>query len=307
MPLIVNGERIEDAFIEQEFANIKSQFEAASGNACCCDRDDEFRGYARDNMTARVLLTQAARTRIERLPEAEIDAALQKIKDEHGGEAQFHAATGTTPDDESLIRDDLEINLRVQKFIDSLCADAPAPTDESLRAFYNEHLDLFMNPEKIRASHILKNAPRAENRQAVYDQLRSIREQALDGADFAVLAKEHSDKATEAQQAAAEGHNTDGDDGIDLGFFQRGTLMDEFETVAFSLRVGEVSPIFTTPYGYHLIHLVDRVAAAPKPFDEVRDKVRRQYLEERRNDKILDAVEDLKTQATIEQVDPEPD
>jgi hypothetical protein len=53
--------------------------------------------------------------------------------------------------------------------------------------------------------------------------------------------------------------------------------------------------------------LVDRVAAAPKPFDEVRDKVRRQYLEERRNDKILDAVEDLKTQATIEQVDPEPD
>ena len=63
MPLVVNGQTIDDAVIEQEFSTIKAHYETL-GSISCCERDDEFRGYARDNITFRALLTQEAQRTI---------------------------------------------------------------------------------------------------------------------------------------------------------------------------------------------------------------------------------------------------
>ncbi|MBT3615260.1 MAG: hypothetical protein HN524_04670, partial [Verrucomicrobia bacterium] len=59
MPLVINGQTIDDAVIDQEFSAIKAHYESL-GSMSCCERDGEFRGYARDNITFRVLLTQEA-------------------------------------------------------------------------------------------------------------------------------------------------------------------------------------------------------------------------------------------------------
>ena len=303
MALIVNGERVDDAVTEQEFGNIKSAVEAASGNSCCCDRDEEFRGYARENIVARVLLTQESRHAVAELSAAAVDAELERIKAEHGGAEQFYAAVGATPEQDDLIRRDVEANLRVEMLLERVCADEAETSDESLRQHYETHIDKFTTPEKVRASHILIYPPRAEDREERYKELRALRIQACDGADFAALAREHSDKAREAREAAATGEDTKGDDGIDLGWFQRGEIMDEFEIVAFSLRVGEVSPVFTTPYGMHIIKLTDREPATPKPFDEVRDAVSEQAREASRDEKIRVYVKTLEAKATIEQID----
>ena len=112
--------------------------------------------------------------------------------------------------------------------------------------------------------------------------------QLQNGADFEALARAHSDK---------------GDEHIDLGFFKRGELAEEFEIVAFSLDVGEVSPVFATPFGYHLIKLTERKPATPKPFDEVRDTVREQMLAERKQEKTRALVKELEGRAVIEDVE----
>ena len=57
MPLVVNDQKIDDAIIDQEFSAIKAHYESM-GSMSCCDRDEEFRGYARDNIVFRALLTQ---------------------------------------------------------------------------------------------------------------------------------------------------------------------------------------------------------------------------------------------------------
>ena len=91
MALVINGERIDDAVLDGEFSGIKAYFESL-GNVSCCERNDEFRGYARQNVVARVLLAQEAMRAHPPVPDTEIEQAIDKLKEEHGGEQRFFSA-----------------------------------------------------------------------------------------------------------------------------------------------------------------------------------------------------------------------
>ena len=290
MPIVINGQRVDDAVVNAEFANIKAYFESL-GNVSCCERDPEFRGYARQNVVARVLLSQEAQRALPPTPAEEVDAALAKLAEEHGGEQRFLAAVGASPDQLDLVRRDLEADLRVRRMVETRCgADTPEPGEEELRRYYDGHVDAFKTAEEVRASHILKSA-RGEKRHEAYEELRQLRRRLKAGEDFDEIARHHSDK---------------GDEHIDLGFFKRGELAEEFEVVAFSMDVGELSQVFSTPFGYHLITVTARKPATPKPFDEVREQVRELYLAERWQEETRRLVEELQARATIEDVEEEP-
>ena len=286
---MINGQQIDDAVLNGEFASIKSYFESL-GNVSCCERDPEFRGYARQNIIARVLLSQEAQRALPPVPEGEVEAALDKLKEENGGEQRFLAMLGAAPEQLDLVRRDLEADLRVRRLVERLSDGDADPTDADLRRFYDEHLDYFKTAEEVRASHILKSA-RGEKRHEAYDELRNLRKRLQAGENFEDLARKHSDK---------------GEEHIDLGFFKRGELAEEFEIVAFSLDVGEISPVFATPFGYHLITVTERKPATPKPFEEVREQVRELVVAERRQEKTRKLVEELQARATIEDVEEEP-
>jgi parvulin-like peptidyl-prolyl isomerase len=290
MALVINGERIDDAVLDGEFSGIKAYFESL-GNVSCCERNDEFRGYARQNVIARVLLAQEATRSRPPVPDAEIEEAIDKLKEEHGGEQRFFAAIGADAGQIDTIRRDVELNLRVRKMLDELGAKDPAPTDAELRAYYEKNIDAYKTFEEVRASHILKAPSRGEQRESAYQELRQVREKLLAGEDFDALAKKHSDKA---------------DDHIDLGFFKRGELAEEFELVAFSMNVGEISPVFGSPFGFHIVKVTERKPATPKPFDEVRDQVREHFLQDRQQENTRKLVEELQAKAAIEDETPEP-
>lgn len=290
MALVINGQQVDDAVLGSEFASIKAYFESL-GNVSCCERDPEFRGYARENVIARVLLTQEALRALDPVPEAEIDAAIEELKTQHGGEAKFLAAFGASAADWPRIRQDLEVELRVRKLVDQQAATDTPISDEDLRRYYQSNLPAFMTAEEVRASHILKAPNRGEDRSQSYDLLRDLRRQLREGTDFDALARQHSDK---------------GDEHIDLGFFKRGELAEEFEIVAFSMEVGEISPVFASPFGYHVIKLTDRKPAAPKPFDEVREQALQRLTEERRQERTKELVRALQERAVIEDLEPAP-
>lgn len=288
MPLLINGQRVDDAIVETEFAGIKAYHESL-GNVSCCERDPEFRTMARDNVAARVLLAQEAGRAMPPSPEADVEAALAKLVDEYGGKDWFFMRTGASEEQMPLVRRDIDVDLRVRRMLDQLADDGPPPTDDALRAHYAAHQAAFLTAEEVRASHILKN-PRGEGRQQAYDELRQVRKQLQAGASFDELARQHSEKA---------------DDNIDLGWFKQGELAPEFEAVAFSLDAGEISPVFATQYGLHVITVTDRRPAAPKPFDEVRDEVREHWRAQRRDERTRELVARLKAAAAVEEIDPE--
>ncbi|MCB0754360.1 MAG: peptidylprolyl isomerase [Flavobacteriales bacterium] len=101
----------------------------------------------------------------------------------------------------------------------------------------------------IRASHILlKIGPDAlpKDTLKVYNEIMSIRKQAMKGGNFASLAKKHS------QDPSAK------DNGGDLGWFSVLRMVYPFETAAYNTPVGEISEPVRTRFGYHIIKVVDK-------------------------------------------------
>ena len=282
MSLVINGQSIDESIIEAEFGNIKAYFET-QGNVSCCERDDEFRGYAQKNVIARMLLAEEAVRRTEAPAEAEIDAEVAKIKAEQGA-AQFDFMAGAVPEHLENLRRDVALGLRVNMLLAQLNDGQADPTEEELRTFYESNQPLFIQPTRVRASHISKNPGRGD-REEIYQALCDVRRQILAGADFDEMARQHSDKGAEL---------------IDLNFFTRGELPEEFETVTFSMQIGELSPVFSSTSGFHIAKVTDRKDAAIKPFDEVHDEVRTRWLEQRRQEKTQSLVRELESKATIE-------
>ncbi len=289
MPIIINGERIDEDIIGQEFSEIKGYHERV-GRVSCCERDDEFRAQAIDNITGRVLVSQEARRRDEPIAAEEVEAAIARLKEEHGGEQQFYFNMGLTPEQDDLIRDNVRASLAVDKLLQEVCGPDPEADDETLRKFYEEHIADYMSQEEVRASHIFKSVQQAEDREDLLKELCDVRRRLVDGADFLETATEYSDKPAEE---------------VDLGFFKRGELMDEFEVVAFSMNVGEISPVFPMHGSFHIATVTDRKPSEAIPFDEVKDAVKDAWLQADRDAKIKDYIAELKKTAKIEEVEEE--
>jgi parvulin-like peptidyl-prolyl isomerase len=289
MALIINGETIDDEIIEEEFRHIKGHYERAL-QVACCERDPEFRGMAKDNLASRALLQQESLRRFPEVPEGETRARLDNLIEQAGGEEQFYTSIGMPFKDESLLQNNLANGVRMDKMLKEVYAPEPEPTEEAIKAYYEANLKSFLTEEQIRVSHISLNLSAAKSRAEVYQTMRGLREQVLGGADFEALASEH---------------NSNKDMSPDLGWFKKGEFMEEFEAIAFSLRDGEISPVFTTQLGFHICRLTDRKAAVPRPLEEVREAVRNRILEEYRDGRFNEFLEELKETAKIEDTEPE--
>ncbi len=290
MPLVINGEQIEDAVIEHEFGEIKAHHERV-GRVSCCERDDEFRSLARDNIIARVLISQKALESTQPPSSEDVDAALTKLMEEHGGEEAFYMNMGITPDQSDLIRENIATSLQVDGYLNEKCPLSEPPNQEDLKAYYEENKEAYMTAPEVRASHIFKSVRMAEDREDMFAELCKVREELKAGADFDATAREHTDKPH---------------DEIDLGWFKRGELMDEFEVMTFSMEVGEVSPVFTTHGSFHIAKVTDKRPARLLAFDEVQDDVADRLRESRREAAIRELVESLKEESVIEEFEEEP-
>ena len=96
MPLTINGETVDDGLLDAEFSQIKAHFEQQA-NISCCERDDEFMGYAKDNLIARVLLAQKAKESIPDPDSKDVDEHLEKLIEENGGKESFYFKKQKTP------------------------------------------------------------------------------------------------------------------------------------------------------------------------------------------------------------------
>ncbi|HID38634.1 MAG TPA: parvulin peptidyl-prolyl isomerase [Calditrichaeota bacterium] len=114
--------------------------------------------------------------------------------------------------------------------------------------FYKTYKDsLPTQKERVTIGHILKLVrPSEEAQMKAYKKAEEILRQLKDGADFEELAKKYSEDPASAKR------------GGDLGYTSRGDFVPEFETVAYSLKKGEISDIVQSQFGFHIIQLIDR-------------------------------------------------
>lgn len=289
MALIINGEEIDDEVIEGEFRNVKGHYERML-QVSCCERDQEFRGYAKDNLVSRVLLNQESVKRFPTVSDDDVTARLNKLIEEAGGETQFYMNIGMPYKDEAVVRENVKGGVRLDKMLNDVYGEDPAFSEAELRAAYERDIALYQTEEMIHVAHITKNLQGAQSRTEVFKTMRDLRLELLAGKDFMTLAEEH--RSDEQQQ-------------IDLGWFKRGEFMEEFEVIAFSMNEGEISPVFTTQLGFHLCTLLGRKLAEPIPFVAVKEAVRQRLLDAHKDVKFNELIAELKTSAKIEDTEPD--
>lgn len=123
----------------------------------------------------------------------------------------------------------------------------PQISDADVRRYYEENEAQFRRTEgaRLRVAYIPLTVTDAD-RAAVVQRARELRSEIAAGDDFAAVAR---------RESADPGSR---DQGGDLGTFQRGQMVAEFDSVVFSLPVGEISEPVVTAFGVHLIQVQER-------------------------------------------------
>ena len=135
----------------------------------------------------------------------------------------------------------------------------PLITDQAVRARYDRDIAGKPGEPEVHARHILVASE--ADAVAIIAQLKK-------GGDFAAIAKARS-----SDPAAAEGG--------DLGWFKKADMLPEFSEVAFALKPGEVAdkPAHTR-YGWHVIKVEERRVSSPPSYEQSRDELRSQMIQE---------------------------
>jgi len=122
-------------------------------------------------------------------------------------------------------------------------------SDEEAEAYYEAEIKPDEKPgERVRVQQILFAVPKEaslEDVAAIEKQAAAVHESLLEGESFGKMAVAYS------QGPAAK-------TGGDLGYFHRGEILPEIEKAAFSMDVGETSPVIRTMIGFHILKLRDK-------------------------------------------------
>jgi peptidyl-prolyl cis-trans isomerase SurA len=208
-----------------------------------------------EGMIADQILLAKAKEDSVLVKQKEIDEVLQeqlaRIREQVGSEEKYQRqleASGVTERDlKKRFRREIRNYLMKQKMLGSL-VHGIVVSNREVEAFYETYKDsLPVHPERVHISHILiRPKVGSEDQGTLLDKANKILAEAQAGVDFSELARTYSQDPGSAQR------------GGDLGYFGRGTMLPEFEQVAFTLQPGAVSDIVRTRLGYHIIRVEDR-------------------------------------------------
>jgi peptidyl-prolyl cis-trans isomerase C len=221
--------------------------------------------------------------------DTEVDERIQQYRSQYGedGFADALSRAGMT---EEQLRREIRRSLTIQRLLEEEVTGGLEVTESEQREFYDENTNMFAQPESVTASHIListQEAQTEEARQEARTRAEELKSQLDEGADFAELAREHSEGPSASR-------------GGSLGEFSRGQMVPPFEEAAFALEAGEISDIVETRFGYHIIRVEEKSDGGTTPYEEVKGQIG-QYLEQQKQQEAIQSyIDELKAEADIE-------
>ncbi len=237
---------------------------------------ETIRKQAFDNAVNRILLEGALAKGGVKADKKTVDERMDYFRKNFVSDEAYNADLAKRGMTAEQFRREIEVGILAEQLFDKRTASVKPVSEQDARAFFENNEERFAQPERVKASHILltvnkddSDATRAQKKAEAQRILGELKK----GADFAETARKFSDCPSKQQ-------------GGDLGFFERGRMVPDFEKVAFGLKKGQMSGVVETQFGYHIIKAVDRAAASTVPFDEAKQNIM-QYLTEQQKQQAL--------------------
>lgn len=222
-------------------------------NANMIDQNDTAETILEDMINSRILIQKAK--------ELDINSDENKIR--NIVESQIKSIKMQYPDEETFFNDLRKANLTLRELkqyyfemiidqqlrnelIQTQIRNKVTVTNSEIKHYFEENKDAIMSAHKLyNISLILRNVRVSdETKKQAYDTIKDIQKKLKNGADFGELAEQMSQCPSSQNQG-------------DLGWFSKGMMVKEFEDAAFALKIGEISDIVETNFGYHIIKVND--------------------------------------------------
>jgi len=154
-------------------------------------------------------------------------------------------------------------------------------TEEEVKQFYDENAAKFQGDEQRQASHILigfaNPAEKANAKQKALDVLAEVKKNPKNFEEFAVKYSQDTGSAPK---------------GGDLGSFGRGAMVKPFEDAVFSMKVGQISDLVESEFGYHIIKLTGSTGASTS-FDAIKLQIKGDLLFQKAQAKYAELSEEF--------------
>lgn len=218
----------------------------------------------------------------------EVEAEVARIRRENNmSEAEFQRQLRLQGLDERMLRDQLRRQKLRSKVLEVRVQPRVVISDAEIRRYYEEN---FKNDDEVRVRMISKKIPHAASRAEVNRielSVVALRDKVRGGADFGVVAEQETEGSNPTQ-------------GGEIGWVRRGDVAEEIERVAFALEANEVSDPFVLGAGIHILQVMERRSHPPKPFEEVKDRIRGMLFSRAAEKEYFRWVADLKSKAFVE-------
>ncbi|MEH7097013.1 peptidylprolyl isomerase [Neobacillus vireti] len=203
----------------------------------------------------KIVAAEAAKQKVT-VSNSAVNKEIDNLKEQYGGDDAFNQALESNNTTLSVVKNDLKNYLILKKLMEP---DIKI-TDEEMKTYFEENKDSFATAEQVKASHILV----ADEKTA-----KEIKKKLDNGEDFAALAKKYStDDGSKAN-------------GGELGYFAKGTMVTEFDNVAFSLPVNTISNPVKTQYGYHIIKVEAKKAAQAANYEDSKAQIKETLFDQK--------------------------
>ncbi len=284
----VNGENISGDLISRELKKAAQQYKKR-GMPLSADQEKSAAKKLIDDEIGRTLLVLKAKESGISITKVMMEKRIEEVKSKFRSDAIFEhklADMGLTLDQyKAELETDFYMDQIIKKEVES---KIQIPESEALD-YYEKNNNKFTSPEKVRASIILLKFNPSKGKageQKILKKFESLLEQLRNGTDFAAVAQKFSQDSLAPK-------------GGDLGFFAKKEMLPAFSDRAFKMKTGEISNIFRTGHGFHVLKVTDRKPAGTSPFEKEKESIKT-FLSKKKSSKATkEYIEVLKKQAKI--------
>jgi len=281
---VVNGTEIPKSAVDTQIAQMKKASPASFEGTTGAQVESQYRAQVLNSLIQLQLITEAAKSLGVSVSDKQIDDYVAQLQQQYGGAAALETAMKAAGFDMATLRSQISSNLLADAVSSKVTTGAVTVTDAQIKAYYEKNKAQFATPAQVNVEHILVAAKDKALAQSLATQVKN-------GGDFAALAKKNSTDPGSK------------DSGGKLGWAAPSAYVEQFAEAVTEMDKDEVR-VVETQFGWHVIRLIGRRAAAEQTLAEATQQIKSTLEQTGRSELFGTYIADLEKKAKIEILDP---